>query len=70
MCAAIALKLYTWLYIYDLQIKFEDGCYPPILEELCPLRDFTAFRTFFLSAYIYLFDIWYIALPYQDTDQV
>jgi hypothetical protein len=40
------------------------------LEELCPLRDFTVFRAFFLSAYIYSFDIWYIALPYQDTDQV
>jgi hypothetical protein len=40
------------------------------LEELCPLMDFTVFRTFFLSAYRYSFDIWYIALPHQDTDQV
>jgi hypothetical protein len=40
------------------------------LEELCPLRDFTIFRTFFHSAYRYSFDIWYIALPYQDTDQI
>jgi hypothetical protein len=40
------------------------------LEELCPLRDFTVFRTFFLSAYRYSFDIWYTALPYQDSDQV
>jgi hypothetical protein len=39
-------------------------------EELCPLRDFTVFRTFFLSALRYSFDIWHIALPYQDTDQV
>jgi hypothetical protein len=36
------------------------------LEELCPLRDFTVLRTFFAL----LFDIQYIALPYQDTDQV
>jgi hypothetical protein len=27
MCAAIVLKLCTWLYIYDLQIKFYDGCH-------------------------------------------
>jgi hypothetical protein len=40
------------------------------LGELCPLRNFTVFRTFFLSAYWYSFDIWYIALPYLDTDQV
>jgi hypothetical protein len=40
------------------------------LEELCPLRDLTVFWTFFLSAYRYSFDIWYIALPYQDIDQV
>jgi hypothetical protein len=40
------------------------------LDELCPLRDVTLFRTFFLSAYRYSFHIWYIALPYQDTDQV
>jgi hypothetical protein len=44
------------------------------LEELCPLdstilMDFTVFRTLF-SAYRFSFDIWYIALPYQDTDQV
>jgi hypothetical protein len=40
------------------------------LEESCPLRDCTVFRTFSLSAYKYSFDNWYIALPYQDTDQV
>jgi hypothetical protein len=42
MCAAIALQVCKWLYIYDLQIKFEKN-----LEELCPLRDFTVFSTFF-----------------------
>jgi hypothetical protein len=40
------------------------------LEELCPLTYFTVFLTFFRSAYRYSFDIWYIALPYQDADQV
>jgi hypothetical protein len=40
------------------------------LEELCPLRDITLLRTFSLSAYRYSFDIWYIALPNQDIDQV
>jgi hypothetical protein len=38
------------------------------LEELCPLRDFTVFRTFSLSAYRYSVDIWNIALQYQDRD--
>jgi hypothetical protein len=70
MCSAIALKLCTWLYNYGLQTKFEDSCYRPILVELCSLRDFMVFRTFFLSAYKYSFDMWYNTLPYQDTDQV
>jgi hypothetical protein len=70
MCAAIGLKPFTWLYNYDLQIKFEDVAIDQFLEELCPLKDFTVFWTFFLSAYRYSFDIWYIAFPYQDTDQV
>jgi hypothetical protein len=38
------------------------------LEELCPFTYFTVFWTFFRSAHRYSFDIWYIALPYQDTD--
>jgi hypothetical protein len=130
MCAAIALKLCTLLYIYDLQIKFKYGCYRPIFGRVIPVnlaieRNFTFFCTFlsldtdihlifgkctllchtmiqikfefgfypiifhevkafgfrkisriisfphfFLSAYRYSVDIWYIALPYQDTDQV
>jgi hypothetical protein len=40
------------------------------LEELYPLNEKSVFRPFFLFAYRYSFDIWYIALPYQDTDQV
>jgi hypothetical protein len=32
------------------------------LEELCPLNEKSVFQTFFLSAYRYSFDIWYIAL--------
>jgi hypothetical protein len=70
MCAAIALKLYTWLYTYDLQIKFEDGCYRPIFRRVMPLEGFYSFPDFFSSAFRYSFDTWYIALPYQDTDQV
>jgi hypothetical protein len=38
MCAAIVLKLCTWLYIYDLQIKFEDGCYRPIFGRVMSLE--------------------------------
>ena len=30
----------------------------------------SVFRTFFLTACRYSFDIWYIALPYQVTDEV
>jgi hypothetical protein len=46
MCAAIALKLCTLLYINDLQIKFKDGCYCQIIGRVMPLnlanlRDFT-----------------------------
>jgi hypothetical protein len=144
MCAAIALKLCTWLYIYDLQIKMEDGWYRSIFGKVMPLeRILSVFRTsfslhlifgtllchtqiqikfefdfsfpgfhlifgtllchtkiqinfeftcdplmfykvmalghrkisriisfpdfFFLSAHRYLFHIWYIALPYQNT---
>jgi hypothetical protein len=33
MCAAIALKLCTWLYINDLQIKLKDGGYQAIFWE-------------------------------------
>jgi hypothetical protein len=38
-----------------MQIKFEYGCYPPILEGFCPLGDITVFGTFFLSAYIHIY---------------
>jgi hypothetical protein len=47
MCAAIALKLCTWLYNYDLQIRFEDACYRLIFGRVMPLEGFTVFRTFF-----------------------
>ena len=70
MCAAIVLKLCTWLYIYDLQIKFEDGCYRPIFRRVLLLERIISFPDFFVSVYRYSFDIWYIALPYQDTYQV
>jgi hypothetical protein len=43
--------------------------------ELWPLdlekyHEFSVFRTFFFRAFRYSFGTWYIALPYQDTDQV
>jgi hypothetical protein len=50
ICAAIALKLCTWLYIYDLQIKFEDGCYRPIFRRVMPLEGFYSFPDFFSSS--------------------
>jgi hypothetical protein len=46
MWAAIVLKLCTWLYIYDLQIKFEDGCYRPIFRRVL-LLELSVFRTSF-----------------------
>jgi hypothetical protein len=52
--------------MHDLQMLAIDQ----FLGELCPLKDFTVFWTFFLFAYRYSFDIWYIALQYLDTDQV
>jgi hypothetical protein len=70
--AAIALKLCAWLYIYDLQIKFEDGRYRPILGRVMPLelsiiRDFTVYHTFppamcaavafILCTWLYIYDI-------------
>jgi hypothetical protein len=33
-------------------------------------HELSVFRTFFVHAFRYLFDIWYIALAYQDTDKV
>jgi hypothetical protein len=58
MCAAIALKLSTWLYMYDLQIKFEDGCYQPIFRKVMPLKGFYSFPDFF-SLCLQIF-IWYL----------
>jgi hypothetical protein len=74
MCATIALKLCTWLYIYSWLtdqvrrwlLRIIDHC----LEELCPWTNYQFSGLFFLSAYRYSFDIWYIALLYQDTNQV
>jgi hypothetical protein len=33
-----------------------------------PLERIISFPDFFLFAYRYPFDIWYIAFPYQDID--
>jgi hypothetical protein len=66
----------TLLCHTKIQIKFEFGFDPLIFPEVMALRlkkyhELFVFRTFFsLSGYKYSFDIWYIALSYQDTDQV
>jgi hypothetical protein len=49
MCAAMGLKLCTLLYTYDLQIKFEDGCYRPIFRRVMPFEGFYSFLDFFFS---------------------
>jgi hypothetical protein len=38
------------------------------LRKILRINSFPHF--FFVLVFRYLFDIWYIALPYQDTDQV
>jgi hypothetical protein len=52
MCAAIALTLCTWLYIYDLQIKFEDGCYQPIFGKVMPL-EVSHFKGFYIFLHFF-----------------
>jgi hypothetical protein len=51
MFADIALKICKWLYIYDLQIKFEDVVIPifgrVMSLELSHLKGFYSFPTFF-----------------------
>jgi hypothetical protein len=52
MCAAIALKLCTWIYVNDLQINFKDGYTRPIFERVTPLelshfKGFCSFPDFF-----------------------
>jgi hypothetical protein len=59
----------TLLCNTKIQIMFESGFDPLIFTKLWPLDlekkpELLVFRTFFLSAYRYLFDIWYIVLPY------
>jgi hypothetical protein len=65
MCAAIALKLCTWLYIYDIQIKFEDDCYWLIFGrvmalELSHFKEFYSFLHVFFSLLTDLLFIWYL----------
>jgi hypothetical protein len=64
MCTAIALKLCTWLYIYDLQINFEDGCYQPIFRRVMPLEGFYSFPEFFsLCLQIFICLVHCFAIP-------
>jgi hypothetical protein len=65
----------TLLCQTKIQIKLEFGFDPLIFHKVMALglekyHEFSVFRTFFLRAFRYLFDIWNIALPYRDTDQV
>jgi hypothetical protein len=62
----------TLLCYTKIQIKFEFGSDPLIFHEVMALglrkknHELSVFHAFFS----YSFDIQYIALPYQDTDQV
>jgi hypothetical protein len=58
MCAANGLKICTWLYTYDLQIKHKDGCYRPIFRRVMPHEVFYSFPDFF-SLCLQIF-IWYL----------
>jgi hypothetical protein len=58
MCAAIASKLCIWLYMHELQIKFEDGCYRLVFRRVTPLKGFYSFPDFF-SLCLQIF-IWYL----------
>jgi hypothetical protein len=65
----------TLLCNTKIRIKFEFGYDPLIFHEVMTfgLRKISRIISFpgfffFLSAYRYSFDIWYIALPYQYTD--
>jgi hypothetical protein len=65
----------TLLCHTKIQIKYEFGFDPLIFTEVMALglrkiSRIISFPDFFLSACRYSFDNWYIALPYQDTDQV
>jgi hypothetical protein len=77
--SGLFFSLFTDIYLIfgtllchtKIQIKFEFDFDPLIFPlDLNKYHKLSVFRTFFLSAYSYSFDIRYIALPYQDTDQV
>ena len=75
LLADIHLIFGTLLCHTKLQIKIEFGFDRPIFHGVMALglRKFhklSVFCTFFLTAWGYSFDIWFIALPYQFTDQV
>jgi hypothetical protein len=62
-----AIPRYRWSSNLVLIHQFFTELWP---LDLGKYHKFSVFRTFFLRALRYSFDIWYIALPYQDTDQV
>jgi hypothetical protein len=68
----IHLIFRTLLYHTEIQIKFEFGSDPLIFHEVMTLglrKKITNFQFYALFS-SYSFDIWYMALPYLDTDQV
>jgi hypothetical protein len=65
----------TLLCHTNIQIKVEFGFDSLIFHEVMALglrkiSQIISFLHCFRSCFQYLFDIWYIAYPYQDTDQV
>jgi hypothetical protein len=65
----------TQLCHIKLHIKLEFGFDPLVFDEFIALglrksSGIISVSYFFLSAYRYSFDIWYIELSYQVTDQV
>jgi hypothetical protein len=77
---SLCLQVFIWYSVHRFAIPRYRSRLSLILihwffPKLWPLdlekyHELSVFQTFFLSAYRYSFDIWYIALSYQDTDQV
>jgi hypothetical protein len=67
----IHLIFCTWLCHTKIQIKFQFGFHPLIFDEVMALGLRKKSRSMsFPDFFRYSFDIWYMSLPYQDTDKV
>jgi hypothetical protein len=63
----IVFSYCIWLYIYDLQIKLEDGFYRPIFGRVMPLelshfKGFYSFPGFFPQVFSYCIETLYVPL--------